>query len=123
MNSVEHFIIDRSKWRFGSDRRSLVEKFGPTKMLNGHGYMCCLGQCYRQIGVDDDRMIDLDTPVDVGEDPDKLFAKATSNTGFATKCIKINDNGRFKNTTRETRLTKAFKEKGLTIEFINEYPK
>lgn len=43
------FVVDRSKWRCGSDSFNKVGK-GMTSLLNSDGFMCCLGHCALQVG-------------------------------------------------------------------------
>lgn len=124
MNSVKHFIIDRSKWRFGGSSTTRNKRFGHVAMLNEKEFMCCLGQCYKQMGYPDDELLNVNDPGDVERpDSDLIFSTGSKSTKFSNHCIGINDTSTMRKRTREQRLTKAFNEKGLTIEFINEYPK
>lgn len=57
---MKQFVIDRSKWRFGGDRYDTL--FGQTGLSNRKGYMCCLGQICRQVGMPDMCLLNRSEP-------------------------------------------------------------
>lgn len=140
------FVIDRSKWRCGDDGEHQVG-IGDTQMLNAEGYMCCLGQVARQLGVPDVDLIDHGEPCDCGQwdsveveyddgdwytdyvrkDTPELLAmdevmhKKVRGAVLEYYAIKTNDN---KDTTpeeKEAALKDLFAEAGHEIEFVGKY--
>ena len=49
-NMKKKLIIDRSKWRTGT------HGYGPTKLLNDEGYMCCLGFACKVEGLENNQI-------------------------------------------------------------------
>jgi len=125
---MEKLIIDRSKWRTGSEKPSATGK-GPTLLLNDEGFMCCLGffcinkgltrQLIRGTGEPSDIPMCIDKLVDVinydDDSPD------FSNTSFTLDAMEINDADTISREEREKKLTELFSKEGITLEFVGEY--
>ncbi len=123
MKAITHFTIDRSTWRFGGDVLARNEKFGTTYLLNEQGFMCCLGQCHRQMGYNDKSILKKGSPQAVKGTPrPNPFLFGLENSPLTTMCIGINDDPELSNEEREAKLIAAFKGCNLTLEFINNYP-
>lgn len=134
------FILDVKKWRCGGDDNEINANSlgkGDTEMLNGEGYMCCLGQFSKQLGVSDRKLLENGGPENViGEySTRRMKEKAKSleafvylseirkgyrNTLLSKKAININDDEYTSPKQKIVKLKKLFKEYGHTIKVINE---
>lgn len=58
------FILDIQKWRCGADSRDYKTRIGSgsTSLKNEQGFSCCIGQFCKQIGIPEDKLIDIATP-------------------------------------------------------------
>lgn len=119
------FVIDRSKWRCGGDGEFKLGE-GYTELLNWQGYMCCLGQCARQLGYDTDHLLYLPSPscipTSIRFEHDIFSLRSgltTYNSGLSDAAMRINDNDSFSQKEREDKLTQLFKQSGHSITFIN----
>ena len=123
------FIIDRSKWRCGGNTGNPGARGqGSTLLLNSEGYMCCLGQVCTQLGVPDQNLLDLMTPIHIEDDFISLPQAVgltdggeDENSDFADEVMKVNDDGSLDDSTREQQLIDMFAEQGYTLEFTGEY--
>lgn len=142
-----HFIIDESKWRCGGmsvivNRNQETGEFidvhdnpnhwgdGDTYLLNHLGYMCCLGQICKQMGVSDENLSSRATPQDILESDDKypqlngilLYSDLDSghdiDSELSTSAMTINDDENLTHNERKGALVKLFEEHGHTIEFV-----
>ena len=68
---VKKLVIDIAKWRCGGNASATYENpettlgDGSTALLNPEGYMCCLGQFQKQLGADDDSIMQIGSPCDM----------------------------------------------------------
>lgn len=94
------YILDVSKWRCGEgdekENKTNNLGFGQTELLNDEGYMCCLGQFAKQVGVSDSSLKGNAVPSDVGFVYDETFVEEIV-TGYKDKSLanilmNINDN-------------------------------
>lgn len=120
---MRKFVIDRTIWRCGkgSDPRYNRGE-GLTRLLNKEGYMCCLGQICKQIGYDDEDIIDIGTPyplrrINHGVLLDDNYFDSFSS--FFALAIQINDDPYITNEERERQLIELGKKSDIEIEFIN----
>lgn len=115
------FVIDTKKWRTGYDGPNKTGE-GNTLLLNKEGYMCCLGMCLAQMGVDDDALLDVENPADVKLDLDamKIFRinAPNRNTDLSVAAMLINDGTLTTIDEKKERLIKLFANNGHEIEFI-----
>lgn len=124
------FIIDRSKWRCGGsgfggnvNRRG----HGVTYMLNLEGYMCCLGQVAKQLGVSDEAQRRKRNPCHVGAEClvgiliTSTGSRGVEDTDLADRAIEINDDKTIGPAERERLLAEHFATHGHEIEFIGDY--
>ena len=126
------FIIDADKWICGKPhprkplkKNSLGE--GMTQLLNGEGYMCCLGQCLSQVESDLD-ILYISTPQGIA---DKIKTKNVflrriliddnlySNSGLSVEAMEINDDEEISLKTRVNELRNLFTKYDCTIKFKN----
>lgn len=140
------FVIDRSKWRCGDVGEHWVG-LGDTRMLNVEGYMCCLGQVARQLGVPDEDLINHGESCDCGQwhsvkveyddgdwctdyvrkdtpemlAMDEVMHKKVREGVLEYYAIKINDNQNTTPEEKEAALKDLFAEAGHEIEFVGEY--
>ena len=114
---ITHFKIDRSKWRSG-DAGEYMTGAGRAELLNSSGYMCCLGQCMSQLGIEDEDLVGRGEPNCVANL--LPFSQYSNCTELSFDAMEINDN--LVNTIehREEKLTELFKKHGLSIEFFGE---
>lgn len=125
---MKELIIDRSKWRFGGDHDGCDEKYGSTELLNSKGYMCCLGFFSKDLckvpkkylkGVPTPECIHYKHKSKVHRFLNKDILKAYT---FWDTAIGINDVFRGEKEERELLIINLFKEIGVSVSFINEYP-
>ena len=115
------YTIDRKTWRRGGDKYD--EKFGETSLLNPQGFMCCLGQCLLQEGIEEDKLLNVGDPADAHVNSSFVHKSQSIefylNTPLAKDAMQVNDNPFFSDIEREEKLINLFKENNLEIEFIN----
>ena len=116
----KEFIIDRSKWRCGDFGKN-AKGLGLPQMLNAHGFQCCLGQIYSQLGFPDSELLGKGDPGSVNVETFLTRGNKNSvNTKLALEAININDDSDFTQKQRETFLIDSFKKEGYKISFINK---
>lgn len=100
-------------------------------MLNDKGFMCVMGQCLLQLGVDKKDMFNKIFPEDVSryiKKPIKYLTvekfegryKYYMNTELSNHAFFINDNSDINLVERERRLRALFKEHGHSIKFVGK---
>lgn len=120
------FIIDRSKWRCGGETGENAKGFGSTRLLNGEGYMCCLGQIAKQLGYINADLIGLGEPYELHDDDEKNFEENilvnsdTCNTDLTSDAMSINDDADITIKERERQLKARFKEEGISLVFVGK---
>lgn len=118
------FTVDRSKWRFGGGKH--FDTKGETQLLNNRGYMCCLGFCMKQLGLDDNLIRDKAAPANVMLKHNDFVScgpyGTIKNSSLSMEAMRINDNDNISGPERERRLIELFSEHGHEIEFVGEYP-
>ena len=126
--------LDMSKWVCGVDARDREEcnpqtslGKGGTYLLNGDGYMCCLGQFSRQAGVFKRELKDesepgefsrLVVPLNKPDDPEEndcIF----SNTSLSDSAIRINDDDETTVPKKVELLRRLFNKKDFRIDVEN----
>lgn len=124
--TMTDFILDIKKWRCGADSRDYKTRIGSgsTSLKNEQGFSCCIGQFCKQIGIAEDKLLDIATPECLKdyysemEYPnlfDSIFVyKESEKTKFcdsklSRELILINDN-------RETTVVVKVKELRATLE-------
>lgn len=119
-------IIDRREWARGSVG-------GESALLNHIGSKCCLGFEALACGFTKEDIAHTGTPEDIGlfhdVETEYAIAKAPhlfvssidylSDSPFVNRAVKINDNAKITEVTREKRLTALFEKEGIELEFIN----
>lgn len=135
------FVIDRSKWRCGggevldSDGRVTARPphargVGYVTLLNGHGFMCCLGMISEQCGVPLGCLQNVAQPEEIYEPevPRVVPLLAFMNryghyelSDLGGEAIGINDDCEIDDATREQRLKDLFSRHGHEIVFTGEY--
>lgn len=117
MRTVKELNLDVSKWRCGGTGTNRLGE-GVTLMLNGEGFMCCLGQFYLQLGYDEFDIRLKSTPENCG--PTSLFTNENGyNNDLAGVLMRINDDP---NTTVETKIrliTEQLAEHGVKLNVID----
>lgn len=116
------FVIDTKKWRTGSEGSNKTGE-GNTLLLNKEGFMCCLGMCLQQIGVDDVDLFGELTPASVKSNLDamKIFRNGflfEPSNSFAKEAIRINDKESTTVDEKKEKLIELFAKNGHEIEFI-----
>lgn len=122
--------INRAKWRSGgysSDAKKACG-IGDTRLLNGKGFMCCLGFATQQLArKSKDTFEDVTLPQNLKYVISKLTYKDEYDRKVATpltdKAVDINDNEDITLKQRESRLIKLFAKHGLELTFFGEYTK
>ena len=124
-------IIDRSKWRTGSDGPHHTGK-GDTQLLNKQGFMCCLGFRCNQMGIPKKDLLNKAEPEDLANiytipdlvEEEHWFEKIlTQNSDFGREAIMINDNEEITKEERERLIKEHFKKINVKVIFKNKYPK
>src|SRR5688572_13973621 len=87
MEKPKKLILDYSKWRCGEDGEYKVGD-GVVALLNDQGFMCCLGQFGKQMGMNDEEMLNRGEPIECNTQV-PLFIN--NNHSFAGDAISIND--------------------------------
>lgn len=90
-------------------------------MLNHQGYMCCLGQIYKSLGVEDEKMLDQGEPfeVEVNTFLVEFDEYELINSDLACKAMWINDDNSTRVADKINDLRELFSENGYELEFIN----
>lgn len=136
------FVIDRTKWRCGGHRytpqHTEARGLGDTLLLNGEGYMCCLGHVALQCGLASRAILNLGNYDDfmsstwydaefeqlsgalVGDATDDDARRRALND-FQMKAISINDDRSLSDSEREEALIELFASRGHSIRFDGEY--
>lgn len=124
------FVIDRSKWRAGGTGKHAIGK-GGTCLLNGAGFMCCLGQVCQQKQLGKCEVLGCYTPQGsfAPHKLENLLVKRRdasvvgwSDNALATNAMTINDDDRenIDQETRERLLKAEFASCGHELEFTGE---
>ena len=129
------FIIDRSKWRcgghLGASENAVGE--GETMLLNEEGFMCCLGQVAKQLGIKDIDLLGAVTPRQLKKpsveavrgllvsEPGSDLNVGELHTALAYSALETNDDPTLTSQDRERALTELFERSGYTLEFTGEY--
>lgn len=117
----DKFVIDRSIWRCGQDSENKAGE-GKTQMLNKEGYMCCLGQISRQLGVSDENLLNEYKPGDVeGFEGNILVEAHFQNTELSIDAMPINDDVETTKEEKEKLLIDLFVEHDVELTFTGEY--
>jgi hypothetical protein len=122
---VKILTIQRSKWRRGGGNSYKVEGYGPTRLLNDRGYMCCLGFDALACGFTENNIYDRTDPESLG-----FKGLATTRPGYAElrldfksaflpkntppvqEAITINDSHHITDDEREEALHVVFRQLG-----------
>ena len=117
------FVIDVNTWRCGADYLVLENMdaglgFGPTRLLNKEGFMCCLGQIARQIGCSREAIMGIPQPLEK-EEILRLF-KYNKLYNLVPKAIGINDDIVTTITKKKKLLKELFGKDGHEIAFSDE---
>ena len=117
------FAVDRSRWRCG-DLSERSHGIGETKLLNEHGYRCCLGFVGHQLGCPDDKMEAHGEPAQCNYFR-KVIGRRTEdgwiNTRLTDAAMEINDSEELSRADREVALKALFKKHGHEIVFRGKY--
>jgi hypothetical protein len=129
MDKPKKLILDYFKWRCGGDGENKVGD-GTIALLNDLGFMCCLGQWHRQMGVSESDLLNNGEPNELSEDtPVFSFENdwnesgeciEIKNTKLSDMAIGINDD---EDTTPEEKinlLTKLLATEDIELEVINK---
>ena len=82
-------VLDYEKWRCGGfwgQKDSSLGK-GETRLLNYHGYMCCLGQFSEQCGIACDLLLYKETPIELKD----ITVPVLQSKSFVSNALAIND--------------------------------
>lgn len=121
-----NFIIDRSKWRCGGSIDLNHRGKGNICLLNGEGFMCCLGQIEKQLGIPENALINTSTPAGTNVKnilTDTNYNGKTYNNELSVHALMINDSPDFNDRQREKKLKQLFSYYGHEISFINNFIK
>lgn len=123
------FRIRRKKWRCGLTESPGVNSHGSgqTALLNGQGYMCCLGQCASQLGVRRDKLLDASTPEDIDFSDKRRIPVLTKFNGLDSQlsdhAVEINDDDKTTLEQKEKLLKRLFSKFKHQLEFVGQYEK
>jgi hypothetical protein len=122
----DYLIINRAKWRTGGDPTPIGFSTGKgaTALLNGEGFMCCLGFRCHQMGIPKKDLLSISSPGGITTDwdiPDLIDSRG--DTTFTNEAIGINDNCGITSEEREKQITEHFATIGVTVEFKGKYVK
>lgn len=81
--------LDIKTWRSGGSGKNRVG-CGTTTLLNKEGYMCCLGQFCKQVGLKDDDILMRSSPDELEHKVNTLNRKG-DNSQFSLDAMEIND--------------------------------
>jgi len=122
---MKTLILDFSKWRAGGDdiKENKIGK-GNTQLLNGQGYMCCLGQFSLQLdkNLNKNDIKNLSCPDELLRIIPLLTKKQElkiADTKFSTDAININDNPIIKTPERIRLLRGLLKTVGYILQVKN----
>jgi len=110
---IKEFTINRKTWNRGWHGGN----FGEGKLLNDHGYKCCLGFLGTACGVKDEDLLDFAVPSStyfVDYFPDFLTCETAKyypscNGNVEDYIAQINDDKTLDQEVRESKLTEIFK--------------
>jgi hypothetical protein len=128
MNKKIKVTIDRSKWKTGCISEYATGR-GTTYLLNGDGFMCCLGFCSKALGIEDAIMLNKSYPSNIyceALENSKLVFNAFNkkfDTNLASAAVVINDSSSTPPETKEKQLLELFNDSVFELEFIGEYTK
>ena len=124
------FTIDRSKWRCGGVHNKNSRGKGGTSLLNEEGFMCCLGQTCRQVGIEKEDLLKKNEPRQIDT---KLHTKNLGifvesrglfstfmDTELSKSAMIINDTSFLNQKERESKLRELFKRHGHKIKFVGK---
>ena len=123
------FVVNRNTWRCGISGKN-SRGLGTTYLLNLQGFMCCLGQTCKQVGVPDKKLLEKSYPdyvkIQSDEKPIRYFTKKDKNgsiinTKLSQKAIRINDDSELTPEVRERKLKSLFSKFKHKLEFVGEY--
>lgn len=127
-------VIDRSIWRCGrfGEHMHPSDSKDYTKMLDEHGFMCCLGQACKSGGIHNVHQYRKRNPVEVaktaksyGQSIDSikylLSEDLHKESAFAEAAIDINDDVKLSRSGRELSLFMLGKKHRVFIQFTGSY--
>jgi len=108
------FVVQRSKWLRGRDQHAFL--------LNGNGYMCCLGFVALQSGLAEHDIAGRLLPSELGHDVAQLVVNLlvdtwSEDTDLSIDASAINDDDAIDDAEREAQLTVLFAEHGFALRF------
>lgn len=113
-------VIDRTKWRRGSQSR---QKHGPVCLLSADALMCCLGfRCLLEPDIIDDDIFNIVMPGEVVAITSGVLVSAgvpRLSSKFSIVASMINDDETITDTQREQKLIKLAADIGEDWSFIN----
>lgn len=133
------YVLDVEKWICGGGIHGADVYAGNcigdgvTRMLNSEGYMCCLGQFAKQVGVSDSALISGASPSTVDGTMkaagglgsrhvpyDLTFVdKIGNNTDLSNALMSINDSRMTKLATKITYIRRELKKTGHSLKVLN----
>lgn len=123
-------ILDYSTWRCGGERDTDKYKLGvgDTQLLNGYGYMCCLGQFSLQLKPEltKSEILNKAFPEDLGYEIDMLtspdfdYEAGYRNTSLSDDAADINDRTETTPEEKIQELKVLFLLEGYEIDVINK---
>lgn len=121
--NIMKFTIDRSIWRCGLEDPVSKHGKGLTRLLNNQGFMCCLGICSGQLGIEKSRLLGCALPAEVREETifcEKDDKGKWQDTQLTNEAFPTNDSW-ISREEREEKLIAIFNRHGHELEFVNEY--
>lgn len=124
---MKKLTLDYSRWRCGKDGSYQIGT-GYTKLLNNHGYMCCLGQFSLQLNEElkESELLNFGYPHQVSDLTKKMIKFLVLDGHFlnaselSIEAVKINDNEKIDNEERIKQLKELFLQHDFEIEVINK---
>lgn len=130
---MQKLTLDYSTWRCGGNKNSEnILGEGPTQLLNGKGYMCCLGQFSLQLdeelepkdiitkGDPADIQKNIFGLVDMREDDWQEDDYIYLNSALSSNAIEINDNEETTPEQKIEKLKELFSSYDFEIDVINK---
>ena len=112
-------VVDRARWLRGS----YGSNDDPSMLFRSiDDRLCCLGFGSKQAGCAVEQLSGLLTPIDLQKWKSITIVglvMGEKNSGLALMAMRINDDSKIDDTTRESKLTELFTKHGYEIEFIN----
>lgn len=110
MPEITHeFVVDESRWARGG-------KNGPSMLLNGRGYMCCLGFYGLSRGLTEAQIKRVPSPIAfAGKVREAAYEPVFP---YCTELMCTNDDRSITDDTRKYRLTELFGSIGVRVTFV-----